>query len=51
MFQVVLLNDIPSEITLKPYGPYAIANVLRQNGYSVIVIDLVSEFTLNELYD
>jgi radical SAM superfamily enzyme YgiQ (UPF0313 family) len=49
MYQVILLTDVFGNIRTKPLGPYVIANNLRQQGYSVLVIDMISNFAAADL--
>jgi radical SAM superfamily enzyme YgiQ (UPF0313 family) len=46
---VLLLTDINAEVSMKPMGAYSIAGLLRSHGFNVLVIDMVSNFTLPEL--
>jgi radical SAM superfamily enzyme YgiQ (UPF0313 family) len=50
VFDAVILTDANSQhLRIKPLGAWAIANVLRERGYSVLVIDFFSEIPHDDL--
>lgn len=48
-FHVIILTDVITEFRSKPLGAYTIANVLRMQGYKVLVIDYISKIDTQEL--
>ena len=39
----VILTDVASKYGIKPLGAYSISNILRKNGYDILVINLYSK--------
>lgn len=49
-YQVVLFTDFTDEVlTVKALGAYKIASALREQGYSCLVVDKLSQWTLEEI--
>jgi len=52
MYNVIIFTDSTDNIlTMMPLGPYKIGHVLRKHGYSCLVINHLSDFTLEELQE
>ena len=50
MYDAVIFTDVTDTVTIyKAIGAYKIANTLRQQGYSCLVVDHLHAFTLEEL--
>jgi radical SAM superfamily enzyme YgiQ (UPF0313 family) len=50
MYDVVIFTDVTDKVTIyKALGAYKIANTLRQQGYSCLVVDHLHAFTLAEI--
>jgi hypothetical protein len=50
MYDTVIFTDVTDTVTIyKAIGAYKIANTLRQQGYSCLVVDHLHAFTLEEL--
>jgi len=50
MYDAVIFTDVTDTVTIyKAIGAYKIANTLRQQGYSCLVVDHLHAFSLNEL--
>jgi len=50
MYDAVIFTDVTDTVTIyKAIGAYKIANTLRQQGYSCLVVDHLHSFTLEEL--
>ena len=47
----IIFTDTFVECRMRPLGAYAIANVLRDNGYNILVIDYLSKFRKEDLKD
>ena len=48
-FHAIILTDVITEYRTKPLGAYTVANVLRMQGYKVLVIDYISKIDIQEL--
>ena len=51
MFDAVLLTESDTRARLKPLGAYTIAHILREHGLSVLVIDMFSQISQQELHE
>ena len=50
MYDAVIFTDVTDTVTIyKAIGAYKIANTLRQQGYSCLVVDHLHAFTLDEI--
>lgn len=49
IYHGVILTDVMSRLRFKPMGAYRVANVLREAGYNILVIDMYSLLSLDEL--
>lgn len=49
MIHGIILTDTLSDFSMRPLGAYTIANILRNNGYNVIVIDMYTKMSMGEL--
>lgn len=49
VYHGVILVDVMFRLRFKPLGAYRIANVLREAGYNILVIDMYSTLSLDEL--
>lgn len=50
MYHAVIFTDVTDTVTIfKAIGAYKIANVLRQHGYSCLVVDHLHAFSLDEI--
>lgn len=45
----IILTDVVFRLQFKPLGAYRIANVLRDLGYNILVIDMFTEMELDDL--
>ena len=48
-YHAIILTDALEKYKTKPLGAYVIASVLRDQGYNVLVIDMLTSFTIPEL--
>ena len=48
-YHAIILTDVITEYRTKPLGAYTVANVLRMQGYKVLVIDHISKIDIQEL--
>lgn len=49
MIHGIILTDTIAEYGLKPLGAYAIANILRTAGFNIVVIDIYTKFSQEQL--
>lgn len=49
VYHGVILTDLMVRLRHKPMGAYRVANVLREAGYNILVIDMYSSLMLDEL--
>lgn len=51
IYDGVILVDVLYKLRFKPMGAYRIASVLREAGYNILVIDMYSTLSIEELKD
>lgn len=49
IYHGVILTDVMARLRFRPMGAYRIADVLREAGYNILVIDMYSTLSMNEL--
>jgi radical SAM superfamily enzyme YgiQ (UPF0313 family) len=49
IYHGVILTDVMARLRFRPMGAYRVANVLREAGYNILVIDMYSTLSIEEL--
>ena len=49
IYHGVILTDVMARLRFRPMGAYRVANVLREAGYNILVIDMYSTLSIAEL--